>query len=121
MAYLLKNRWWQVLVVLFICHQILEKGLSIHLPFVDHYLDDLLCMPIILGGFLAEQMDLTGRQRLSLGQIGLCTVLVAILFEGLLPQLSVRYTADIYDVGCYVLGSLFFLLQTSGRNLAISV
>lgn len=108
MKYLQNNRLWQLLVVLFLLHQGLEKGLALRLAVIDNYLDDLLCMPILLGGLLAEQKDLVNRNRLSWWEIALCTLLVAWLFEMLLPGLYISYTSDAWDVVCYTVGALFF-------------
>lgn len=116
MKYLLKNRIWQLLVLLFVCHQVLEKVLMIRLPFVDNYLDDLLCMPILLGGLLAEQMDLFKRQRLTWVEGLICFVLISCLFELILPGFYVGYTADVWDLCCYACGGLFFFLFLNPKS-----
>ncbi|MCB0642547.1 MAG: hypothetical protein KDC44_12950, partial [Phaeodactylibacter sp.] len=61
-----QNHWWQGLLLLFLLHQVLEKGLAIRFLLVDNYLDDLLCMPILLGALLGEQYDLLHRKQLSI-------------------------------------------------------
>ena len=108
MRYLKQNRLWQGFLLLFVLHQVLEKGLAIRLPFIDNYLDDLLCMPILLGALLGEQYDLVGRQALNWVQIVITFLIVAIVFEFFLPGVSVKYTADVWDVVCYGIGSLVF-------------
>lgn len=108
MKLLLRNRWFWSLLLLFSLHQILEKGLDIRVGWVDNYLDDLLCMPILLSGWLAEQYDLFGKKRLQSREIVALWLLVSIIFEGVLPGLSPEYTADIWDMVCYGLGSGFF-------------
>ncbi len=110
MAYLKQNRLWQGLLLLFLLHQFLEKGLELRNPWVDSYLDDLLCMPILLGAMLGEQMDLFNRKRLSLLDVSIGIVLVSLLFEWYLPGCASGYTADVNDVFCYVLGGLFFFI-----------
>lgn len=119
MKYLLQNKLWQFLVILFFCHQLMEKGLSIRLPLIDNYLDDLLCMPILLGGLLAEQMDVVKRQRLTWFEVVICIILVSCLFEIFLPKLSVSYTADAWDVCCYALGGLFYLVYLNPKPAII--
>lgn len=108
MKLLLRNRWFWPLLLLFSLHQILEKGLDIRVGWVDNYLDDLLCMPILLSGWLAEQYDLFGKKRLQSREIAALWLLVSVLFEGILPGISLEYTADIWDVVCYAIGSWFF-------------
>lgn len=108
MRYLRQNRWWQGLLLLFLLHQVLEKGLAVRFPFLDNYLDDLLCMPILLGALLGEQYDLLQRRQLSVLQIVLTTVVVILLFEFLLPGIDSSYTRDAWDVLCYALGSMGF-------------
>lgn len=116
MKYLRQNKLWQLLVLIFLTHQIVEKGLSIHLPLIDSYLDDLLCMPILLGGLLAEQMDVLKRQRLTWVEGIICFVLLSWLFEIFLPGIYVSYTADIWDVCCYAFGGLFFFLYLNPKS-----
>ena len=48
-------------MLLFLLHQVLEKGLAIRFLLVDNYLDDLLCMPILLGALLGEQYESVGN------------------------------------------------------------
>lgn len=108
MKLLLRNTWFWLFLSLFIGHQILERLLHIRIEWLDNYLDDLLCMPILLGGWLAEQYDLFGRKRLRRIEIFALWVVVSLVFEGLLPYWSPRYTADGWDAVCYALGSWLF-------------
>ena len=108
MKRLLRNAWFWLFLGLFIGHQILERLLYIRIEWLDNYLDDLLCMPILLSGWLAEQYDLFGRKRLRRIEIFALWVVVSLVFEGLLPYWSPRYTADGWDVVCYGLGSWLF-------------
>ena len=78
-----------------------------------HYMNDFLCMPIVL--FLCRSVVRLLRSNHSLQLpfplILLLTLYFAFYFEYYLPQVNTRYTADIWDVVLYFLGSIFFYLM----------
>lgn len=77
----------------------------------NNYLNDLLCMPIVLKicqytvRFIKRDTYLKIPIKISFS----LTVFYAIYFELILPQFYSRYTADGIDVILYFLGLLFFL------------
>lgn len=77
---------------------------------VFHYLNDLLCIPIVgyIGLWAARKIK--GNTHLSIPWWAVATVvlLFAVYFEGFMPLISSRYTADGYDVVCYGIGGLLF-------------
>lgn len=78
------------------------------------YLNDFLVIPIITTISLHGIWLLKGNKAIRLNgfTIGSLVVLYAIYFEYYLPQKSLRYTGDIWDVVCYALGGLvFYILQ----------
>jgi len=87
--------------------QYFEVGLP---NFLNNHLNDLLCMPIVLGiaqrtvRFLKSDSNLTLPVALQV----VVTLLFALYFEWYLPQFNLRYTADVVDVLCYFLGMAFF-------------
>jgi hypothetical protein len=90
----------------------LAQQLMIILPLtVNNYLNDLLCMPIVLKicqyaiRFIRRDKHLNIPVNISLT----LTVLYSLYFELLLPLFHSRYTADAIDVVLYFLGLLFFL------------
>lgn len=96
---------------LFITHQILQKICLITIPLLDNHLDCLLCMPLLLTGWLLERRYLFSKNpthRLSFGEIMLITALFAFLFEWGFPALSKNFTSDWLDVPAYFAGSLIF-------------
>lgn len=100
-----------VCAILFIAHQILQKIGHIPLPWLDNHLDCLLCMPLLLTVWLLERRHLVFKNpahRLSFSEIGLATLLLALLFEWGFPALSPRFTSDWRDVVAYAAGSLIF-------------
>lgn len=100
-----------VCAVVFAAHQ---AGAFSALPcagFLDSYLDPFLLMPILLQLVLQEQILLYRRApdfRLAEATVLRFTISVSFIAEVIFPWLSPRFTADGYDVFCYVAGSLFF-------------
>lgn len=85
--------------------------LQLPLPnWIYFYVNDFLCMPIVLGICLAVLRVIKNTENLYIPfgiVIGLTTYF-AIYFEWLMPQVNDRYTADIVDVILYFIGALLF-------------
>ena len=79
--------------------------------FLNHYLADLICMPIVfyLVGAIFRMLKI--NFSLSIPKIIFGVLYFSFLFEFLLPQFSSRYTGDWYDVLMYCLGggAYFFI------------
>ncbi|MDW5290855.1 hypothetical protein [Formosa sp. PL04] len=89
----------------------LSNIFTIELPnWIRFYVNDALCMPLVLTFCLLGIRGIKGdfNLYLPLGPIIILTLFYAILFEWLLPQSNSRYTADWIDVLLYSLGSLGF-------------
>jgi uncharacterized protein YjeT (DUF2065 family) len=88
----------------------LEKA-GYSLPFLRNYLNDLLCMPLVLSLTLFLQRTFPCRRPnhvFTKYQVGIAVAYYAVGFEGVLPLFMPRYTADGLDVVAYVLGGIFF-------------
>lgn len=76
----------------------------------NNYLNDFLCMPIVL--FLCQyavrKLKADDQIRLSLPLILTVTLYYAIYFEYYMPHVNLRYTADSLDIVLYFSGALFF-------------
>lgn len=99
-----------ILVITFILNQLIEF-LGIKLLFFHSYLDDLLCFPIILSVilFIHRQWRLKNKYFiLPISHIIVSVFVFVIIFELLLPCISLKFTADIFDIVAYVVGSIFF-------------
>jgi len=74
------------------------------------YLNDLLCMPIVLSLCLAavRWLKKDGHIYIPWVAIILITLYYSFHFEWLLPKFMSRYTADLIDVGLYFVGALLF-------------
>ncbi len=93
---------------LFLGHQLTQKVLHIPIPLADNYLDNLLCMPLLLPGLQLQQRWLFGRPKLSFMEILAATALVAFASEWLFPRLSPAFTADLWDVAAYFGGAFVY-------------
>lgn len=107
-------------ILLFLIHQIIEKGFNYSVPILHAYLDDLLCMPIVLGfGMQIIQWihPIKDLYFLDKKAIVIAVVFYSLLFEAILPFVnSSVYTADWIDVIMYSLGGLMFY-QLVSKNV----
>jgi hypothetical protein len=103
----LLNPWFIGAAVLFSLHYLLQM-VGVGIPFADAYLDDLLCMPVILSLGLAVMRYFYQKPALSHSQIVFTLIYCSLLFEVLLPLYSPIYTGDFIDVGLYTIGAWFF-------------
>ena len=88
------------------------QRLSIDLPSpIDNYLNDLLCMPIVLKicQFAVRYIKSDSTIQIPIKIALTLTILYSVYFELLLPISNERYTGDWIDVCLYSLGFLFFI------------
>ena len=96
---------------MFIVHQVIQKLVKQSLPFVDDYLDNLLITPILLTFLIVERRILFRRgerYRLSILEVVMATILIALVCELLFPYLSSDFVTDWLDLVFYAIGSLIF-------------
>lgn len=87
-------------------------------PSLASYLDDLLCLPLVLGATLMAHRLRSGDRNLILpASHGLFAVaLFSLCFEVILPRLAPRYTSDPWDVVMYAAGFALFQLGINRRQ-----
>ena len=85
-------------------------------PFLNYYLADLLCMPIVF--YLTVEIFRIAKlePKLSLLKILIGIIYFFILFEFLLPKYSFKYTGDWFDVFMYFLGGLIYFTSFKVLN-----
>lgn len=95
---------------LFLLHQLGERIVGINMPFIDSYLDPILLMPILLHLITWERRIVFGNKSYQLSGYHMFGyfVLIAIVAELVLPQLTPKLISDRYDVACYALGALIY-------------
>lgn len=96
-------------LTLFCLNQLLEWQ-HVYIAPLHSYLDDVLCMPVVLTVALAAERVYFGNYSfvLPLYYSLWAVLLFSIFFELLLPRLSDLYTADVWDVLCYSCGAVLF-------------
>lgn len=105
---MLSTRFW-ALLALYLGH-CGWRWLSLpRFRWVQYYLDDLLCLPLVLTASLFLMRLFYGRQlRLSLYQVAFTVLYFTLAFELFLPRFMPRYTGDILDGLHYVVGGVIF-------------
>lgn len=100
-----------VLTAIYLSNRWLEWSAFPRPNWLRFYLDDLLCLPLILTVTLFVLRIFYGPQRrLSFYHILFAVLYVAIIFEVILPQFMDRYTADFLDLFFYAMGGALFYL-----------
>jgi hypothetical protein len=95
---------------LFCSNKILEMN-GFFIPFIHAYMDDLICLPVILNItlFLFRKFIYRDDQYcFPLFFILSALLMFSLAFEALLPLSSAAYTADPWDILAYSLGGIFF-------------
>ncbi len=96
----------------------LLQQLNVELPkLLNNHLNDLLCMPIVLGIAQLAVRYLRSDPGIFLSlPLQLCvTLLFCFYFEWHLPTVNPRYTADWIDVLCYFSGTGWFYILNRFR------
>ncbi len=102
-----------LLVAAFVLHQALQR-LDWSPAWAAAWLDDLLCLPLVLALALAAHRRLRVRDTayvLPLDQVALAWIFFTLVFEGILPRLNADHTADPRDGLAYAAGAVFFQLR----------
>jgi hypothetical protein len=110
---ILKKPFFIISCALFIAHQVLQKIMHVPMGFIDHHLDNLLLMPILLTLLVAERRVIFKRgaqYRLSKTEVVMATALIVVVVEIIFPALSRDFKTDWFDLAFYSLGSVIFYL-----------
>ena len=108
---ILRNPFFILFCCLFWLTYLLEYFHVFTLPVIHNYLDDVLAIPVILTLAVAIQRQWVYRNKhytLSKIQIIFAVVYVSVLFEGVLPLCSLKYTRDLWDILAYFAGAFIF-------------
>ena len=99
---------WYVAFAVFLLHQFVQYRLGWRIPFIDAYLDPALCLPIVLGLWMAEAEYRYGFRRLNALEVTVVAVFLAVLFEEGFPRWQPEFVRDWWDYPAYALGGLWF-------------
>lgn len=105
---ILKNPAWWIPVLLLSMHQLIQRGFNAKVGLLDDYLDPLLCLPILLGLWLAERRMIFRVPRLSGLEVVVAGLVLAVLFEEGFPQWQPAFTRDWWDYLAYAAGGTWF-------------
>jgi len=103
--------WFVITLCIAALHQLLQKVGQFSVPLLDHYLDPLLLMPILLHLILWEKRIVFRKGNsyvLPLNYMAIILVVVSFVVEYLFPKWSTDFTADYYDILCYIIGTLTY-------------
>ncbi|WP_114777646.1 magnesium citrate secondary transporter [Botryobacter ruber] len=105
----LRHPFFLLCFVLFCLNQLLELA-GRHIWPLHAYLDDLLCMPVVLTLALAAERVYFKNPGfvLPVAYVAGAVAAFAVIFELLLPLLTTKHTADLPDVLLYGLGAFAF-------------
>jgi len=106
---LLRKYYYFLFFTLFLIIYAVQK-LDYTLPYYIHnHASNLLCMPIILKT-IQWVLKITFKKNIRLGFINIfsITCYFSWYFEYYLPKHDSRYTADLYDVFLYFIGSFVY-------------
>ena len=87
------------------------------------YLDDFLCLPILLSLILLVQRRLIVQDeafKLPVGHIIVSILYISLLFELVLPGFSVKFIGDPFDVLAYSAGAALFYFSINKTTLGNS-
>lgn len=103
-------------LVLFSLNKIAEIK-SIYIPFIHSYMDDILFMPVALWFIQMVCRFIYGHTfSLNYKHTLLLFIYVSIMFELVIPKFNSYFVSDFFDVACYFLGSISFMLLNRNIN-----
>lgn len=78
--------------------------------YINNYLNDLLCLPIVLGiiTYVIQFFKKDPQFKLPLGFVICLATYYAVYFEYYQPRINNRYTSDWVDVLLYFIGAFSF-------------
>jgi hypothetical protein len=95
----------------FLYHQINEKIIGVAHPVLDNYLDDFLCIPLViyLTGIIEFYLFNKRLKALQIQTVLGIFIFYCLLFEWIVPKYFHLGTADYFDVLMYLSGVFFYL------------
>jgi len=78
---------------------------------LNGYIDDAFAIPVIANlslCFMRVAVIRSNYYVLSAGKVAFIVIYTSVVFEGFLPFISKKYTADWIDVLLYITGGVFF-------------
>jgi prepilin signal peptidase PulO-like enzyme (type II secretory pathway) len=115
----MQRRLFIILILITGTNRLLEAG-GFFIPFVHSWLDDVLCLPVVLYAMLfifRNFLLFDNAYSFPVVYIAGTVALYSFVFEYYLPKYTHRFTADIDDVICYAVGGLIFYLFLNRKEI----
>ncbi len=96
--------------ILFLVHQIIQKGFQINLPILDAYLDPFCLGALAVPIMQYERKLFFNQAHFQLIEVIISAIVLIAFSEGLLPLLSNNFIADPWDVVFILIGIGWFLI-----------
>jgi hypothetical protein len=100
-----------------LCHAAVEPY---HYLLINNYVNDLLCLPLLLGDDLCNRLLKDNSFTFSIGLLSF-GLLLFFYFEYYLPEVNPRYTADWIDVILYFSGGFIFFFSENEKNKTVAI
>ena len=97
-----------------------RKSVNLSLPwYVNDYLNDLLCMPLVLGllSFTIRYLKNDSSFQFPISFIFGLALYYSLYFEYYLPEFNSRYTSDWRDILLYFFGGILFYAYQRTQSL----
>jgi hypothetical protein len=109
---LLNTKYFTVCLLIYLTIQLARYIKILPLGFLNNYLTDLVCMPVVLCLVLALLRVIKRSPHLILPWHSVLLVLVywSWYFEWYLPGTSSKFTGDFVDVLMYIMGAFSFII-----------
>ncbi len=117
----LLNPWFLLGCLIWLIVFILRKS-GHTLPYLNGYVTDVFAIPVIANlGLWFQRVAIykSNYYVLSAWHVVFIVVYLSVVFEGILPWLSTKYTADWIDVVLYTIGGGVFYWMMNKPVLAI--
>ncbi len=82
--------------------------------FINYYMNDLIAIPIVatISLYILWLIKKDYGIRLDVFSLASLLILYSVYFELYLPEYNSRYTGDVWDIICYLIGAVvFYILQ----------
>ncbi|MFA9189384.1 hypothetical protein [Flavobacterium magnesitis] len=116
----LKRLIYFVMSVIALSIYVMQKQNIALPPLINNYVNDLLCLPLVLGAitFMIRCLKKDNSFMLPMRIILCMAAFYSFYFEYYLPELNPRYTADWIDVLLYFTGALAFYFVENPNEIS---
>ena len=100
----------------FLAHQVAFFYFNISIPFLDNYLDPFCFSAIMLHCYKLQRHWVGLHRAVSKEEVFAFVFVLSLFSELLFPFLSVKFTADVFDVLGITLGGVWFYFTSAKKD-----